>query len=153
MRFPFSFHFSTGPLIRYWIRMYYPEQNLKCARNYKYHECCPVINDSSFFKVVSHNSSPPVWFRHSWCCQLCRSWSKESCICTGLLQKLLKQPDHSKSELIAECHGCSKYCPEESCSGTWGELSRDEKIKTSWMNSRRTLSCPTPTATMRATMQ
>ena len=39
------------------------------------------------FKVVPHNSSSPLWFCRGWCCQFCRSWSKESCICTGLFAK------------------------------------------------------------------
>ena len=69
-------------------------------------------------QVVPNDSSPPLRFGHSRCCQLCGCWSKKSCICSGLLENFLKQPE---KKFIAECHFCSEHCPQESCSGTWGE--------------------------------
>ena len=40
-----------------------------------------------------------------------------------------------KVKLIAECNSSSEYCPEESCSGTWGICSRHQNVKTSQINS------------------
>ena len=59
----------------------------------------------------------------------------------------------SWSFFVVECHCCRQYSSEESRSGTWSEFQKKKMKVLRAFPFPRTSSCPTRTATMRATMQ